>query len=125
MSAQFKLEPTEETPLVNFDKETSTFKISGRSYPEDAHSFYQPIIVWMKEYSENPGSQTHLEVALDYFNSGSVKKVFALLYIIEDIMETGKDAKVIWKYAKGDELMLQKGMEFKKFLEVPVDVVEY
>ncbi|MEO9532932.1 MAG: DUF1987 domain-containing protein [Crocinitomicaceae bacterium] len=125
MSNKLNLEPTEETPLVHFDREASIFKISGRSYPEDAHSFYQPLINWMKEYSENPGAKTHLEVALEYFNSGSVKKVFALLYIIEDIMETGKDAKVIWKYAKGDDLMQQKGMEFKKFLEVPVDVVSY
>jgi hypothetical protein len=101
------------------------FKISGRSYPEDAHTFYQPIITWMKAYSENPGAKTHLEIALDYFNSGSVKKVFALLYIIEDIMETGKDAKVIWRYATGDDLMQQKGMEFQKFLQVPIEVVAY
>jgi len=125
MSNSLKIEGTEETPNVTFEKGTSTFEISGRSYPEDAHSFYEPIINWLVEYSEAPAAQTHLVVDLEYFNSGSVKKVFNMLYIIEDIMETGKDAKVIWKHKKGDELMQQKGLEFQKFLQVPVDVVEY
>jgi SiaC family regulatory phosphoprotein len=125
MSASLKIEGTEETPNVMFEKESSTFEISGRSYPEDAHSFYEPIIKWLMDYSESPSAQTHLVVDLEYFNSGSVKKVFNMLYIIEDIMETGKDAKVIWRHKKGDELMQQKGLEFQKFLQVPVDVIEY
>jgi hypothetical protein len=125
MANELIIEGTEETPNILFQRDTSTFKISGRSYPEDAHLFYGPIIKWLTDYSESPGETTHLIVDLEYFNSGSVKKVFNMLYIIEDIMETGKDAKVIWRHKKGDELMQQKGEEFKKFLQVPVDVVEY
>ena len=125
MIGPLNIQGTEETPSVNFDASSSTFEILGRSYPEDAHSFYEPIIKWLMEYGQNPADQTHLVVDLEYFNSGSVKKVFNILYMIEDIMETGKDVKVIWKHKVGDELMQQKGLEFQNFLQVPVEVVEY
>ena len=119
------LHPTETTPEVVFDKKAGIFKITGRSFPEDSLSFYKPLLNWLMEYSEDANDPTTLEIHLEYFNSGSLKQVFKLLYVIEDIMELGKDAKVVWHYKKNDELMLQKGQEFQKFLEVPVDLVEH
>ena len=115
---------TEDTPDIRFDRDSSVFTISGRSYPENTREFYKPIQDWLTAYRENPNPSTKLEVNLDYVNSGSVKEVFKILYIMEDIMETGKDAKIVWYYQKGDELMHQKGIEFQKFLEISVEVVE-
>ena len=54
----------------------------------------------------------------------SVKEVFKILYAVEDIMESGNEAKITWCYKAGDELMYQKGLEFQKFLEIPVELVE-
>ncbi|MCH2232772.1 MAG: DUF1987 domain-containing protein [Crocinitomicaceae bacterium] len=119
------LNPTETTPEVVFDKKAGIFKITGRSFPEDSLTFYKPLLNWLMEYSEDANDPTVLEVQLEYFNSGSLKQVFKLLYVIEDIMELGKESKVIWHYKKNDELMLQKGQEFQKFLEVPVELVEH
>lgn len=124
MLKALKISPSEETPEVCFDAQNETFILRGRSYPEDSHEFYSPLLEWFENYSNEPCDQTNLEIELDYFNSGSVKKVFNLMYLIEDLMESGNDAKVTWKYKKGDELSLQKGLEFQKFLEVPVEVVE-
>ena len=124
MSDNLILTGTEDTPNIEFDRNSNVFKISGRSYPENTRAFYQPINDWLAAYGENPNPSTKLEVNLDYVNSGSVKEVFKILYIMEDIMESGKEAKIVWYYQKGDELMHQKGIEFQKFLEVPVEVVE-
>lgn len=120
----FKIEPTEDTPQVTFDPSNGVYEIVGRSYPENAREFYQPVIEWLEEFRDTANRSINLVVAIDYFNSSSVKQVFTLLYIVEDIMETGKDAKVTWKYRAGDELMQQKGLEFNKFLQVPVELVE-
>lgn len=124
MSDSLIQEGTEETPDVQFDRTANVFKISGRSYPENAMEFYAPLISWMESYGENPNPVTNLVVDLEYFNSGSVKQVFKLLYAVEDILETGKEAKITWCYKKGDELMLQKGIEFQKFLDIPVVLQE-
>ena len=124
MSDNLIREGTEDTPSIEFNRNSSVFKISGRSYPENAREFYEPVLNWLADYSESPNPTTHFEVDLEYVNSGSVKEVFKMLYIIEDIMETGNGAKIIWCYKNGDELMLQKGLEFQKFLQVPVELVE-
>lgn len=124
MSEGLIREGTEDTPKIQFDPASNVFSISGRSYPENAREFYAPILEWLQSYSESPNSKTNLEVDLEYVNSGSVKEVFKILYAIEDIMEMGKDAKITWCYKEGDELMYQKGLEFQKFLEIPVDLVE-
>lgn len=124
MSDQLILEGTEDTPNIQFDRSSNTFKIVGRSYPENAREFFAPVTEWLTNYAEDPNSSTNLEVDLEYVNSGSVKEVFRMLYIIEDIMESGNEAKVTWCYKSGDELMYQKGLEFQKFLQVEVVLVE-
>ena len=37
---------TYDTPTVVFSPESSTFEISGRSYPEDTAEFYIPVLEW-------------------------------------------------------------------------------
>jgi hypothetical protein len=119
------IEGSEETPNIVFDSSAPTLTISGKSLPENAFSFYQPVITWLKSYIENPNEETILEVNLEYFNSGSLKQVFNVLFIMEELVARSKTAKIVWKYKKGDELMLEKGIEFEKFLDVQVELVEY
>ncbi|UKN01440.1 DUF1987 domain-containing protein [Paracrocinitomix mangrovi] len=122
MSENLLLKETEDTPEVVFDKEAGLFSIKGRSYPENPREFYQPIAQWLKDYGQQPNSTTNFEVDLEYINSGSVKEIFSLLYLVEDISESGHEAKIIWKYKEGDELMHQKGLEFSDYLDVPVEL---
>lgn len=124
MSDKLILKGSEDTPEINFDRGENVFRISGRSYPEDAREFFKPVVQWLQSYSDSPNPSTELEVDLEYVNSGSVKEVFKILYLIEDIMEGGAEARVKWCYRGGDELMQQKGIEFQKFLEVPVELIE-
>lgn len=124
MSSRLILEATEDTPAVVFDREANIFKLSGRSYPENVLTFFEPIMNWLKIYTEQPNLQTNLEVDLEYINSGSVKMVFNMLYLIEAIAEKGNEARITWCYRAGDELMQQKGEEFQKFLDVHVELVE-
>ena len=123
MENTFKLAATEESPEIIFNKIDNEFKIFGRSMPEDAHEFYKPVLQWFDEYSNDPNPYTVLEIQLEYFNSGSVKQVFALLCVMENILESGKEAKVIWIYRQGDELMQMRGLEFDKFLDIEVEVI--
>ncbi len=41
---------TEDTPNVRFEPETGVFCIEGRSLPENAVAFYNPILDWLKQY---------------------------------------------------------------------------
>lgn len=120
---KLEIQKTRETPLILFDKAADTFKISGRSLPENAFEFYRGAVEWLTAYSEEPNDSTNLEIHLEYLNSGSLKQIFALIYLVEDIMELGKEAQITWIYNEKDELMFQKGMELKNFLEVSFEMI--
>ncbi|WP_083261154.1 DUF1987 domain-containing protein [Crocinitomix algicola] len=117
-------EGTRSTPQVELNPETGKFRIEGRSIPENAFEFYKPVMEWLIEYNKTPNVETHLEIYLEYINSGSLKQLFRIIYVLEDALEMGNESYVTWFYRKGDELMLQKGLEFQQFLDIPIQLKE-
>ncbi|MGK0278912.1 MAG: hypothetical protein ACI9RU_001678 [Litorivivens sp.] len=110
---------TEETPEVSFNLEDSEFSIVGRSLPENAFSFYKPIIEWIRNYSElavNPGSMT---IRLDYFNSSSGRYIMEMLVELENFKKESSKLSIIWISDADDELMIEKGEEFQSLIDLP------
>lgn len=124
MQEKLLIKKTKETPEVHLDKAEGVFRIEGRSLPENTLEFYAPVIEWFTNYNQNPNQETELEIFLEYLNSGSLKQLFRIIYLMEDLMELGNDSKIVWKYRKNDELMREKGREFKQFLNLQIDVIE-
>jgi len=124
MPQTITIDQTRETPKIALNNEAGTIKIEGRSLPENATDFYNPIIDWIKTYSEQPQKETTLEIFLEYLNSGSLKQVFKIMYMLEDINTAEHQSKIVWYYKKNDELMFQKGTEFKEFLDIAVNLEE-
>lgn len=116
-----QIEGTEDTPAVILDKNNGVFELSGRSLPEDAAGFYQPIIDWLNEYSSQANPETEFVVKLEYFNTASSKLLLDVLTCLEEI----SDAKVSWYYYEDDEDMMEAGEEFSELVEVPFSLKEY
>lgn len=121
MENNLKLKATEDTPEVSFNIDSNKFVISGRSLPENAHAFYRPVIEWLEEYVKQPNSMSELTIALEYFNSSSVKQLLEMMTLFEKITVNGKEAKIIWCYSEGDDLMEIKGLEFHSMLNIPFE----
>ena len=122
MVESLHLVATEDTPLVDFNTTTGIFKVSGRSLPEDALVFYKPIEDWLKAYVEDPLDMTTMEMSVDYFNSASTRYIFNILMTLEDLIDAGKEAKIIWNYRKDDDMIEAKGEELESILEVPFEM---
>ena len=54
---------------------------------------------------------------MEYFNSSSVKQLLGLITVFEEIVKSGKLAKIIWCYAADDDLMEIKGLEFQSMVD--------
>ena len=113
-----------QTPSINFNCLPGQFKLSGRSLPENSIECYGPVIDWLQNYLCSTIDPILLEIKLDYFNSGSLKQLYKLFLLIENFSKSGNEGSIIWKYAKTDVLMEQKGREFKQFLDLPFTLVE-
>ena len=113
---------TEDTPYINFVPETGIFEMSGRSLPEDAAKFYDPIHEWVKNYVSSACNETTVKMKLDYFNSASARKIVEILFILEEILDDNKKVKVIWYYHQDDEVMEARGEEVKSVVELPFEL---
>lgn len=65
------LEPTEKTPLIDFNNLSGELILSGKSIPINAPRIFEPVLEWVNEYLKNPRQTTNLRLNLEYFNTAS------------------------------------------------------
>ena len=119
------LDKKPDTPKISLNTELGILEISGRSLPENAEIFYQPLLDWVDNYMKTDPAKTVLKIDLEYFNSSSVKQVLAILIKLEELFRSGKEVQVVWHYNKDDELMEMKGRELESIVELPFNLVAY
>ena len=110
---------TDETPFVELNAENKVYKITGRSLPEDARAFYQPISKWFNQYFEEAQSPVNLEIYLDYFNSSSTKQLVEIIIDLESLKNKKVEVNIVWMYDEDDELMETRGKEIESIVEIP------
>ncbi len=113
------LEGTEETPEIVFDKDKPEFRVTGKSYMEDAMAHYTKVIAWLSEYGKNPNPTTNFKFELEYVNTASSKIVFDILDELNKMHLRGDKILVEWHYYEEDEDMLDLGKEFEEAYDVP------
>lgn len=118
-------DPTDDCPLVVFDKDSGKLELSGKSLPEDVISFYEPLLDWLKEYKSSPLDKTIFDFKLVYFNTASSKLLLDILMILEEIKEEGKDVLVRWHSLSNDEDMQEAGEEYADMVELEFEYLTY
>jgi hypothetical protein len=120
-----KIIGSEDTPGVLLDTGNELFEISGRSLPEDVTAFYNPVLVWLDKYSENPLAKTVFNFKLTYFNTASSKMILDVMMKLESLHESGKEVLVKWFYPNDDEDMKEAGAEYADIVDIPFEQVGY
>ncbi len=115
------IEGTEDTPKVVFDKSANVFEMSGRSLPEDAAEFYQPILDWLDTYAADSNPTTAFAMKLEYFNTASSKLILDVLTKFEEI----ENSKILWYFYDDDEDMEEAGEEFEELVDVEFEMKPY
>lgn len=111
-----------DSPGINFDQSLGKFMIFGKSYPEEAKKFFDPVFVWLEEYIQNPNEETNVEIRLQYYNSATSTMLLEIFYTLEKlIQEKGKKVKIIWNYLEVDDDMLDAGKEYEEMLKIPFE----
>lgn len=113
------LKGSEETPEIVFDKERSEFRVTGKSYMEDATAHYTRVLAWLQKYSEDPNAVTNFKFELEYVNTASSKIVHDILNELDNMHLEGHKVVVEWHYYPEDEDMLDLGQEYEEIYEVP------
>ena len=117
------IQTTDFTPEVRFSLKESNLSIKGKSLPEDARVFYNPLIKWLKEIPKAELNKLHLEIYLTYFNSSSAKQLLKTFYILEDLKDEGVNTSVSWLHDSEDHMIKEKGEELADILEIEFEVI--
>jgi hypothetical protein len=124
MQFDLSIRSTEDTPFILFSGATGLLELKGRSLPEDAFTFYQPILHWLSAYEQSPNSITTLHFNLEYFNTASAKQIYKIFSILASIIKQGKVVKIKWHFDEGDKDMIASGERFSKLFELEVEFVK-
>ena len=112
-----------DTPEIVLDSERGIFTITGRSIPENAVSFYKPVLDWLQDYSKKPLEHTDIHFRYDYFNTASAKQIAKIMLATERLSKQNK-VTVKWHYASGDTDMRTDGMRYKELTDIDIELIE-
>lgn len=119
----FRLDSTNDTPEVILDITNKKFSFSGRSLPENAIGFFEPVLRWIYEYVKNPLDSTVFNISLEYFNTASAKQLAKVLKALERIPKS-KEVIIMWYYKKEDTDMQESGERFSSLIDISFNLIE-
>jgi hypothetical protein len=127
---KLSVERTSSSPKVLLDPETNYFEISGESRPSDVASFYNEILSWFDNYSQDLAKSSHAGIPpvfnldFEYFNSSSAKYILDLCKMIAATRVKGREITLKWHYERDDMDMLEAGREMSRISKLPFDFVQ-
>jgi len=97
------IKQTETTPEVSLDKENCKLTLEGRSYPENAHRFYKPILKEIVKCKKDISKTNILvDIKLEIINSVSMRYIHDM---IDFVSKNTNSTIVNWHYESDDEDM--------------------
>ncbi len=120
----FKICRTVKSPGFEYNPDTNSIIISGKSIPEDHKKVFNPILNWLDTFIENPPDNTILISKLQYFNSASSRYFMKILKKLEVIQAAGKKVEIHWVYEEDDLDMHDCGLDYKEIVDVPFTLIK-
>ena len=113
-----KIRATNNTPWVFLDWDVKYLVLEGVSYPEDAESFYSPLISELEENSSkylSGGGEMGIKIQLDYFNTVSAKAIYRILKIFDKLVDSNNNTRInlVWEIEEDDEELMEAGKDYE------------
>lgn len=116
---------TLKTPTIFLNSESGTMLFEGRSNPENARDFFQPVMEWMEEYLKHPAQRTDLKINLELFNTSSSKYLMEILRKIRYLADNDHAFNVTWMYEEDDLEMLDTAEAYEMMTGLRFEKVSY
>jgi hypothetical protein len=114
---------TRNTPMVVFLPDKATFRLVGNSIPENAGSFYAPVVTWLQQHLSDIPTPCSFVFSLPYFNSSSLKALYSVLVEIKNVIDQGKEFEVNWYVEDEDEFMIEAGETYQELLGMKINLI--
>lgn len=109
------IEETGRTPRIEGDSAKGTLKLSGKSLPEDARSFYSDFRSWLLEFYHSEAKEIKIILDVEYFNTSTSNLLLEMMKQFKKMNET-KKVTVLWYYEEDDIEMEEIGQDYKDLI---------
>ncbi len=122
----------EEYPEISLNAESAIMEFKGKSWPEDTHGVYEPVMNWIIAYKNHLANLNkdelpeiiHCKFEFIYLNSATSVVIREFLESVMDIQNlVGCDVKVVWKYIEMDLDILSLGNELEDYTELDFEMI--
>ncbi|MFP3860435.1 MAG: DUF1987 domain-containing protein [Bacteroidales bacterium] len=120
-----EIKESERTPKVYMDKNQGIIKFSGRAMPDNAKTYFGPLVEWIEKYVQEPQDKTHVSFDLEYFNSSASKMILQIFKTLSKIEHKNKELKIEWYYMEDDDDMLESGKTFEELSDLNFEYIVY
>lgn len=110
------------TPAVDFNPKNGNFFLNGKSIPENAIKFYEPLADWLKKYVPIAKEETNLHLNLEYFNTASAIWISKIIKILSQIDNMGR-LLIIHIYFHVEELIEMEENDIKEAIAPATDAL--
>lgn len=119
MNIPLRIKATDRTPMLEYNPKELTFSMVGVSVPDDAKSFYAPILSWVEGYVKNNiTDQLTININLDYF---SIQSASILLKIFK-LFDTLPNVVVNWYFDDPDTEEI--GLDLADMLRMKFNLIQ-
>jgi hypothetical protein len=124
------IDQTSYSPRVILDPENKIYEISGESRPPDVREFYDQILNWMDDFSQQlvkadaKTEPVSFTFNFGYFNSSSGKLILDICKVLARLRARGMNVKINWHFEKDDVDMLAVGQEISRIVKFDFDFTE-
>ena len=110
----FSLPATRQTPAIELAFSAHRIRIAGEAYPENAVSFFEPVLDRIRQYLAQPsGAPIEAELELRYLNSASTKMVFKLIGLLDQAAGAGRKVQLRFVVLDDDEMLQDLGADMR------------
>ena len=121
---ELSINATLETPKIFYDLSKRVLEIKGRSLPENALEFYEPLFSWVDQFINAPAPELTVNFKLEYFNTASSRQIIEIIVLLAELKNDIK-LDINWFYRNFDEDMLHLGKEYADLIQVKFNFVEF
>jgi len=114
------------TPSVILNNSSGVLEITGKSTPEDAAGFFEPILDWLSKYPKDYFPTLSIRFKLDYYNTATSLMILKIMQALDDLNAKGNKTKIEWYCEEYDEGLQESGEMYKETIShSPFDIITY
>lgn len=116
---ELRISSTLNTPEIFFSTQ-GIISIKGRYSTFKKNNISELVLLWLKEYINNPAEITNVLFAFEYLNKDGTEIMIDIIRVLDKVQLTGKKLKIQWFYEEDDSDIYERGEFIANSLMLPI-----